>query len=114
MDSLLIPLQVRRIPDDVAGLSHRSPAPTYQTRAEISPEQQQLSDTQAALQQALQQLEELAGSSNDMQDVHAKLEQQSKALQTMQETFDVQAEKAQEHQQSLCRSGRCDFMHGHY
>ena len=67
-------------------------------------DQNELSDVQAALRHALQQLEALTGSGDDMRDVHAKLEQQSQALQSMQETFDaVEAEKAQEHEQTLTR-----------
>ena len=71
-----------------------------------SAEKEQLSDTQAALRHAMQQLEELTGSDREMRNVHAKLEQQSQALQTMQESFEaVEAEKAEEHEQALSRSG---------
>ena len=72
-----------------------------------------LSDTQAALRHAMQQLEELTGSNSEMRNVHAKLEQQSQALQTMQETFEaVEAEKAEEHEQALSRSGQPDMLCG--
>lgn len=57
----------------------------------------------------MQQLEELTESDTEMKNVHAKLEQQSQALQTMQETFEaVEAEKAEEHEQALSRSGQPD------
>lgn len=57
----------------------------------------------------MQQLEELTADS-EIRDVHAKLEQQSQALQTMQESFEaVEAEKAQEHEQTLRRSGQPDM-----
>lgn len=57
----------------------------------------------------MQQLEELTESDTEMRNVHAKLEQQSQALQTMQETFEaVEAEKAEEHEQALSRSDQPD------
>lgn len=72
--------------------------------------QRQLSDTQAALRHALQQLEELTESNNEMRGLHEKLEQQSQAIHNMQERFQaVEAEKAQEHEQALGRSGQSDI-----
>ena len=69
-----------------------------------------LSSTQAALRHAVEQLDELAGSDDQMQHVRAQLEQQTEALQTMQRSLDEsEAEKAREHQQTLSRSVFCDI-----
>ena len=98
------PLQISQWPD-TAKLRDSTAVAAQQGSGEPASQQSQLSDTQAALRHALQQLDALTDSSNDMRDVHAKLEQQSQALQTMQETFDaVETEKAQEHEQTLSRS----------
>ncbi len=75
-----------------------------QTSQQHSSEQSQLSNTQAALRHAVQQLDELAGSSNDIQEVRAQLEQQTQALQSMEETIaTAEADKAREHEQTLSR-----------
>lgn len=72
--------------------------------------QRQLSETQAALRHAMQQLEELTESNHEMRGLHEKLEQQSQAIHNMQERFEaVEAEKAQEHEQALSRSGQPDM-----
>ena len=99
------PLQVKHRSQDEISIGSSATATAQQ-----SAEQGQLSDTQAALMHAMQQLEELTESDSEMRNVHAKLEQQSQALQTMQESFEaVEAEKAEEHEQALSRSGQSDM-----
>ena len=81
-----------------------------------------LSSTQAALRHAVEQLDELAGSDDQMQHVRAQLEQQTEALLVMQRSLDEsEAEKAREHEQTLSRSvphdtcalglSRCRMVH---
>lgn len=89
----------------VANSKDSAAVAAQQATEEPASQQSQLSETQAALKHALQQLEALTDSNHDMRDVHAKLEEQSQALQSMQETFDaVETEKVQEHEQTLSRS----------
>lgn len=88
----------------------RSVAATPQPRpTDTQLGQHDLSDTQAALKHAMQQLEKLTESNNEMKELHEKLEQQSQAIHSMQDRFKaVEAEKAQEHEQTISRYGRPD------
>ena len=75
-----------------------------QTRQEQHAGSNKLSSTQAALRHAVQQLDELTGSEDQMQHVCAQLEQQKQALQSMQKSIDEsEAEKARDHEQTLSR-----------
>ena len=97
------PVQVKHKSKGETSKQISTAATSQQCTEESQSGQCQLSDTEAALRHAMQQLEELTADS-EMRDVHAKLEQQSQALQTMQESFEaVEAEKAEEHEQTLSR-----------
>jgi small-conductance mechanosensitive channel len=72
----------------------------------------QLSHTQAALKQAMQQLDVLTSSDDDMHNVRTQLKQQTQALQSMQESIaTAEEEKARDHEQALSRS-ISDHTHG--
>ena len=82
------------------------------TSQEHSSELDQLSHTQAALKQAMQQLDVLTSSDDDMHNVRTQLKQQTQALQSMQESIaTAEEEKAREHEQALSRS-ISDHTHG--
>jgi small-conductance mechanosensitive channel len=82
------------------------------TSQEHSSELDQLSHTQAALKQAMKQLDVLTSSDDDMHNVRTQLKQQTQALQSMQESIaTAEEEKAREHEQALSRS-ISDHTHG--
>ncbi len=82
------------------------------TSQEHGSELDQLSHTQAALKQAMQQLDVLTSSDDDMHSVRTQLQQQTQALQSMQESIaTAEEEKARDREQALSRS-ISDHMHG--
>jgi len=75
------------------------------TSQEHDSELDQLSHTQAALKHAMQQLDVLTSSDDDMHNVRTQLKQQTQALQSMQESIaTAEEEKARDHEQALSRS----------
>lgn len=97
-------LQVSSVSEGPASLEEDTEDAARQTSQEHRTEEDELSHTQAALRHAVQQLEELTGSDDDMHDVHAQLKQQTQALHSMQESFaSFEEEKAREHEQTLNR-----------
>ena len=75
------------------------------TIQERGSELDQLLHTQAALKQAMQQLDMLTSSDDDMHNVRTQLKQQTQALQSMQESIaTAEEEKARDHEQALSRS----------
>lgn len=79
---------------------------------ELGSELNQLSHTQAALKQAMQQLDVLTSSDDDLLNVRTQLKQQTQALQSMQESIaTAEEEKARDHEQALSRS-ILDHTHG--
>ena len=85
------------------------------TRQEHGSELDQLLHTKAALKQAMQQLDMLTSSDDDMHDVRTQLKQQTQALQSMQESIaTAEEEKARDHEQALSRSisHMADYYHG--
>lgn len=97
-------LQVSSVSEGPASLEEDTEDAARQASQEHRTEEDELSHTQAALRHAVQQLEELTGSDDDIHDVHAQLKQQTQALHSMQESFaSFEEEKAREHEQTLNR-----------